>query len=53
MIGSVRRRFFRAAGSTMSRTDVVAGEVIATCRRRAVSRALSAVLDQYQYSQRP
>ena len=32
--GSVRRRFFRSGGLTQSRTEVVAGEVIAGGRRR-------------------
>jgi single-strand DNA-binding protein len=41
VIGSVRRRFFRAGGATQSRTEVVAEQVIAADRRRQVVRALA------------
>jgi single-stranded DNA-binding protein len=45
--GHVRRRFFRAAGSTQSRTEVVADQVVAARSRararRAVERALASV----------
>jgi len=40
VVGSVRRRFFRAGGSTQSRTEVLAAQVIAARRRREVGRAL-------------
>jgi len=40
VVGSVRRRFFRASGSTQSRTEVVAERVVAATRRREVGRAL-------------
>ncbi len=40
VVGSVRRRFFRASGSTQSRTEVVAERVLAAGRRRDVGRAL-------------
>ena len=47
--GHVRRRFFRAGGSTQSRTEVVADHVVparARARaRRAVEQALGAVTD--------
>jgi single-strand DNA-binding protein len=43
VIGSVRRRFFRAGGATQSRTEVVAEHVISARRGRQVDRALAAV----------
>jgi single-strand DNA-binding protein len=43
VIGSVRRRFFRAGGATQSRTEVVAEQVIAANRRRQVNRSLEGV----------
>ncbi len=43
VIGSVRRRFFRAGGATQSRTEVVAEHVISARRGRQVERALAAV----------
>jgi single-strand DNA-binding protein len=43
VIGSVRRRFFRAAGATQSRTEVVAEQVLAANRGRQVARALGGV----------
>ena len=42
VIGSVRRRFFRAGGATQSRTEVVADKVVPVRRRRDVERALAA-----------
>lgn len=41
VFGHVHRRFFRAAGRTQSRTEVVAAQVIKASRRRAVERALA------------
>jgi hypothetical protein len=38
--GAVRRRFFRSAGGTQSRTEVVAEVVLAAGDRRKVTRAL-------------
>ncbi len=43
VIGSVRRRFFRAGGATQSRTEVVAEKVLPARRTRAVERAVEAV----------
>ncbi len=43
VIGSVRRRFFRAGGATQSRTEVVAEQVLAASRGRQVARALGGV----------
>ena len=40
VIGSVRRRFFRAGGATQSRTEVVADKVLGARRKREVQRAL-------------
>jgi single-strand DNA-binding protein len=42
--GVVRRRFFRAGGSTQSRTEVVAQSVVEVTARRSAGRALSSVL---------
>jgi single-strand DNA-binding protein len=42
--GTVRRRFFRAGGSTQSRTEVVAAKVVEITRRRPAERALATVL---------
>ncbi len=40
VVGAVRRRFFRSAGGTQSRTEVVATDVVATSARRKVQRLL-------------
>jgi single-strand DNA-binding protein len=40
VVGRVRRRFFRAGGSTASRTEVVADEVVALRRRRDTERVM-------------
>jgi single-strand DNA-binding protein len=42
VVGSVHRRFFRAGGSTQSRTEVVASKVVAARRGREVKRAIEA-----------
>jgi single-strand DNA-binding protein len=42
--GRVRRRFFRAGGSTQSRTEVVATTVVPTRRAAAASKALTAAM---------
>jgi single-strand DNA-binding protein len=44
VLGSVRRRFFRAGGTTQSRTEVVAEHVVGANRRRAVERLLAATV---------
>ena len=44
--GSVRRRFFRAGGTTQSRTEVVADEVVAITRRRQVTKLLATAAEQ-------
>lgn len=38
--GTVRRRFFRSGGSTQSRTEVVATQIVAASNRRQVQRLL-------------
>jgi len=40
VVGTVRRRFFRSGGSTQSRTEVVASEVLPLTRKRQVRAAL-------------
>jgi single-strand DNA-binding protein len=42
VLGSVRRRFFRAGGATQSRTEVVAEKVVAARRGRDVRRLVDA-----------
>jgi single-strand DNA-binding protein len=42
--GRVRRRFFRAAGATQSRTEVVAARVVPTSRKTAADKALRAAV---------
>ncbi len=53
VVGSVRRRFFRAGGATVSRTDVVADEMLSVRRLRAVQRAVESAMAQCQCSQLP
>lgn len=43
VVGYVRRRFFRAAATTQSRTEVVAQRVIVASKRAQVGRALGEV----------
>ena len=43
VLGSIRRRFFRVAGATQSRTEVVADTVVPTRRRSQVAAALREV----------
>lgn len=45
VIGHVQRRFFRAGGSTQSRTEVVAGRVVPARRTRSIRSALASVVD--------
>jgi hypothetical protein len=42
-VGYVRRRFFRAAAVTQSRTEVVAVRVLRAAKKANVARALDAV----------
>lgn len=48
VIGSVRRRFFRAGGATQSRTEVVADKVVPARRGRDVKRAVDAACRSLQ-----
>lgn len=41
VVGSVRRRFYRAGGATVSRTDVLADAVIPTRQRKRVAGLLA------------
>ena len=41
VIGSVRRRFFRAGGATASRTEVLGAKAAKTSRNRAVEKLLA------------
>jgi single-strand DNA-binding protein len=43
VVGEVRRRFFRAGGSTQSRTELVASAVVPARDRRRVRRLLTGV----------
>lgn len=42
VVGHVQRRFFRAGGTTQSRTEIVAGHLVPARRTRAARRALEA-----------
>jgi len=46
VVGSVRRRFFRAGGSTQSRTEVVADAVTPASQRRTVAKRLAAAAER-------
>jgi single-strand DNA-binding protein len=46
VVGSVRRRFFRGASGTQSRTEVVATDVVSAGSRRKVQRLLQRELDR-------
>lgn len=48
VVGTVRRRFFRAGGVTQSRTEVVAERVVPARRGRDVARLLAAVCRQLE-----
>jgi single-strand DNA-binding protein len=46
VVGSVRRRFFRSAAGTQSRTEVVASDIVATTPRRKADRLLQREIDR-------
>jgi single-strand DNA-binding protein len=46
VIGRINRRFFRAGGQTVSRTELVATEVVPARRRAAVARAVARAVDE-------
>ena len=48
VVGRVRRRFFRAGGSTQSRTEVVADAVVPTRQGKRVESALQAARERLE-----
>jgi single-strand DNA-binding protein len=46
VLGEVRRRFFRAGGSTQSRTEVMAKQLVPASDRRRVRRLLTSVSER-------
>ena len=44
VVGAVRRRFYRAGGATVSRTDVLADSVVPARQRKRATAALAAAL---------
>jgi hypothetical protein len=44
--GTVRRRFFRTAAGTQSRTEVVAEEVVPSTRRRQITKLMATATGQ-------
>ena len=53
VLGRVRRRFFRAGGSTQSRTEVVADVVVPASQARRVKAALAKALARLEEESRP
>ena len=45
VVGHVNRRFFRSGGTTQSRTELVAADVVRTSRKRAVDKLIAAVVE--------
>jgi hypothetical protein len=45
VVGAVRRRFFRAAGSVQSRTEVSASKVVASRNRATARRVVDTMFD--------
>ena len=52
VVGRVRRRFFRAGGSTQSRTEVVAEAVVSTRRAQSARTALAAATGRLEAAAR-
>lgn len=50
VVGTVRRRFFRSAGATASRTEVIAASLVPTGKRRQVRTALERAVRTIQAS---
>jgi len=46
VIGHVRRRFFRASGTTQSRTEVIAAQIVPASRKGAVQRAIQRAIER-------
>ena len=44
VVGTVRRRFFRAGGATQSRTEVLADKVVRASRARAAQKLIEGVV---------
>ena len=44
VVGTVRRRFFRAGGATQSRTEVLADKVVRASRARAAQKLIEGVM---------
>ena len=44
VVGTVRRRFFRAGGATQSRTEVLADKVVRASRARAAQKLVESVV---------
>jgi single-strand DNA-binding protein len=44
VVGTVRRRFFRAGGATQSRTEVLADKVVRASRTRAAQKLIEGVV---------
>jgi single-strand DNA-binding protein len=44
VVGTVRRRFFRAGGATQSRTEVLADKVVRASRTRAAQKLVESVV---------
>ena len=53
VVGRVRRRFFRAGGSTQSRTEVVADAVLGARQGKRVRAAVEAAVDKVQAALAP
>lgn len=53
VLGSVRRRFFRAAGATVSRTEVLAERATKASRRAGVARLVERATDLVNSADRP
>lgn len=50
VVGSVRRRFFRAGGVTQSRTEVIIDQLLLATSRRSVDRLVGSVVTQIKRS---
>jgi single-strand DNA-binding protein len=45
VVGQVQRRFFRSGGSTQSRTEVVASDIVPARRRATVAKLLAGAIE--------
>ena len=53
VVGRVRRRFFRAGGSTQSRTEVVAEAVVLARQSKRARAVVAAARDRLHFLERP